>query len=130
SRKAVSRSNPNPSNQKRALESPEKVQAIRTVLWSLWPPSLRNAGKINDFNQFSNLTLPIDQIDVPTLIIHGTEDVNVEFSHGKLLADTIPNAQFYIIKGGDHMMPFTHKEEVNKIISEFVQNVSVQDKNM
>ena len=117
---------PNPVNQQRALETPEKTKAIRTVMWSLWPSSLRAAGTTNDVGEFSALALPIDKIRVPTLIIHGTEDINVDFSHGQLLADTIPNAQFHVIEGGDHMMPFTHEEEVNGIISEFIYKVLSQ----
>jgi len=114
---------PNPVNQQRALETPEKIKVIRRMMWSLWPASLRGAGTKNDFEQFQTLALPVDQIRVPTLVIHGTEDINVDFSHGQLLADTVANTQFHVVEGADHMMPFTHEEEVNGVITEFIERV-------
>jgi pimeloyl-ACP methyl ester carboxylesterase len=114
---------PDPANQQLALDDPSKVAVIRSLSWSLWPPSLRGPGMDNDIMQFSNLSLPIDKISVPTLVIHGTADTNVDFSHGELLANTIPKAQFLVIKGGDHMMPFTHEEETQEAIFNFLERV-------
>ena len=115
---------PDPTNRQLALEDPEKIAVIRALSWSLWPPSLRDSGMSNDLMQYSNLSLPIDKISAPTLIIHGTADTNVNFSHGELLATTIPNAKFHVIEGGDHMMPFTHEEEVQEVIAEFLESVT------
>lgn len=114
---------PDPKNQQLALQNPDKIEAIKSVMWSLWPPSLRDPGTQNDFLQFSKLSLPIDKITAPTLVIHGTADTNVHFSHGELLADTIPEAVFHVIEGGDHMMPFTHEEEVQEVIDGFISSV-------
>jgi pimeloyl-ACP methyl ester carboxylesterase len=116
---------PDPANRQLAQEDPKKIAAIRALSWSLWPPSLRSPGMDNDLAQFSNLSLPIDKISVPTLVIHGSADTNVDFSHGELLAATIPNAKFHVIEGGDHMMPFTHEEEVQGVIAEFIESVIV-----
>jgi pimeloyl-ACP methyl ester carboxylesterase len=48
------------------------------------------------------------QITQPWLIIHGDEDKSVPVSHAKQLAAAQPNAEFYIIKGGDHTFGGTH----------------------
>jgi pimeloyl-ACP methyl ester carboxylesterase len=42
------------------------------------------------------------QLDVPTLVIHGTEDPAVPFAHGQALADTIPGAKLVPIDGYGH----------------------------
>tara|TARA_B110000285_G_scaffold233777_1_gene308620 strand:- start:2188 stop:3339 length:1152 start_codon:yes stop_codon:yes gene_type:complete len=115
---------PDPVNRQLALQDPAKVATIKALSWSLWPPSLRGPGMDNDVSQFSNLSLPIEEVRVPTLIIHGTADTNVDFSHGELLAKTIPGAKFHVIDGGDHMMPFTHAEEVQGVIDDFIKNVA------
>jgi pimeloyl-ACP methyl ester carboxylesterase len=116
---------PNPANQELAIRNPRKMKKIESVFWSLWPPSLRQAGTQNDMVQFSDLSLPLDQISVPTLIIHGTSDINVPFGHAELLAEKIPGAELRAIPEADHMMPFTHEEEMLAAIADFISRLSV-----
>jgi pimeloyl-ACP methyl ester carboxylesterase len=117
---------PDPANRQMALDDPEKIATIRALSWSLWPPSLRDPGMNNDLMQFSDMSLPINRISAPTLIIHGTADTNVDLSHGELLATTIPNAEFHVIEGGDHLMPFTHEEEVQQAIARFLEGMAAE----
>lgn len=42
------------------------------------------------------------KVDVPTLVIHGTEDPILPYPHGVSLADTIPGAKFYSLDGVGH----------------------------
>ena len=51
--------------------------------WSIWPMSLRREGVANDYQQFVNLSIPFEKINVPTLAIHGNEDINVDLSHAR-----------------------------------------------
>ena len=46
----------------------------------------------------------IEQIEVPTYLIHGTSDGLIPFDHGKELYElsTVKNKKFYSIEGGDH----------------------------
>ncbi len=111
---------PNPANHERVLGNEEKMQLFRSMIWSMWPASYRKEGMDNDAIQFTDLSLPIDRIKAPTLIIHGTADNNVPFSHGERLAKTIPDAEFLVIEDGDHMMPVSHQEEVEEAIQQFV----------
>ena len=113
---------PDPANQKLILNDSEKVDAFIPLIWSLWPVSLRNIGWQNDIQQFEHLSLPAEEIHVPTLIIHGTDDVNVPIVQSEDLAGRIAGAQLYVVEGADHMMPLTHREEVEKVIDDFLQN--------
>jgi len=63
------------------------------------------------------------EVTVPTLIIHGTDDANVPFSHSQRLASQIPTAELHSIEGGTHWLLSTHEAEVNKIVAEFVESV-------
>lgn len=45
------------------------------------------------------------QINVPTLVMHGSEDGLVPASHGRNIAKTIPNAKFHLIEGMGHDIP-------------------------
>jgi len=47
----------------------------------------------------------LNEIRVPTLVIHGTEDAILPLDHGMVLFDTIPNAKKYIMDGVGHEMP-------------------------
>jgi len=108
------------------VRDPETRATIGSAasLMSLWPVSRRQAGNENDETQFQTLDLMDGrEVTVPTLIIHGTDDANVPFSHSQRLANQIPTAVFHAIEGGTHWFLSTHKEEVDKTVAEFVQSV-------
>lgn len=47
----------------------------------------------------------LKKITIPTLVIHGTDDVIVPYQHGKALADEISNAELVIIEKMGHGAP-------------------------
>jgi pimeloyl-ACP methyl ester carboxylesterase len=51
-------------------------------------------------------------IDVPTLVIHGTEDPILPYSHGVALAETIPGAELLTLDGAGHEMPQCYMDEI------------------
>jgi len=110
---------PAPENQKLILDDPAKLATIESLLWSMWPVSQRGQGTENDFYQFRNLSLENKKITVPTLIVHGDQDLNVSIEQSLKLAEQIPGAVLHVVEGGDHMMPFTHEEEMNAVVDEF-----------
>ena len=92
--------------------------------WSIWPMSLRREGMVNDYQQFTNLSMPFEKINAPTLAIHGNEDINVDLAHARELIQKVQGSELRIIDEGDHMMMFTHTEEIDSLIKEFVLRVS------
>ena len=109
---------PHPEIRKLILDDPDTLEQVFAVLWSGWPPSLRRGGVSNDMGQLENLTLPLAETSVPTLIIHGTGDNNVPFSHAERLAEKIPGARLHPIANADQMMPFTHREEIQAVFGD------------
>ena len=70
---------------------------------------------------FHDWRADIDKIDVPTLIMHGTGDLNVPIDiTSRVLAKLLPNATYIEIEGAPHGMPWTHGEEINKALLEFL----------
>lgn len=60
--------------------------------------------------------------DIPTLIIHGDEDAIVPFEvSGKKANDIIKNAKYRLIENGPHGLSFTHAEELNQAIINFIK---------
>jgi pimeloyl-ACP methyl ester carboxylesterase len=47
----------------------------------------------------------VHQIRMPTLVVHGDEDIMVPISFGEELVAMIPHSQFEIIKGAGHFLP-------------------------
>lgn len=72
---------------------------------------------IEDFRQ------DVARIDVPTLIIQGNEDRIVPFAaSGQRTAKLIKGARLLVIKGGPHCITWTHAEEVNAGLLDFIQS--------
>ena len=115
---------PNSKNRIRLTSNPKNVAKLKSMEWSIWPMSLRREGVANDYQQFASLSIPFEKINAPTLAIHGNEDINVDLSHAKELIEKVQGSELRIIDEGDHMMMFTHTEEIDSLIKEFVLRVS------
>jgi pimeloyl-ACP methyl ester carboxylesterase len=63
----------------------------------------------------------VAKIDVPTLVIHGDSDRIVPFSAaGQRTAKLVKGAELVVIKGGPHNVAWTHAEEVNRALLQFL----------
>lgn len=63
----------------------------------------------------------IDKIDVPALIMHGTGDriVPIDIT-SRVLAKMLPSATYIEMEGAPHGMLWTHGEEVNRALLDFL----------
>ncbi len=69
----------------------------------------------------------VAKIDVPTLVIHGDSDRIVPFaSAGQRTAKLIPGAELVVIKDGPHNIAWTHADEVNPALTQFLAKPSVK----
>lgn len=81
----------------------------------------RLPGTINDIRVTQTHAYALNRIKVPSLIVHGTDDPHVPFNtHGKKLAQEIPDAQLYAAPKGEHSAIFTHRAEVKAAVAEFL----------
>ena len=63
----------------------------------------------------------IDKVDVPTLLMHGTGDVNVPIDvTSRVLAKMLPSATYIEVEDAPHGMLWTHGEEINKALLDFL----------
>ncbi|HEY6685686.1 MAG TPA: alpha/beta hydrolase [Propionibacteriaceae bacterium] len=71
---------------------------------------------------FTDWRADIDKIDVPTLIMHGTGDLNVPIDiTSRVLAKMLPSATYIEIEGAPHGMLWTHWDEINKALLDFLE---------
>lgn len=69
----------------------------------------------------------VAKIDVPTLVIHGDADRIVPFSAaGERTAKLIKGAQLHVVKGGPHNIAWTHADEVNSALVNFLAKTTAK----
>lgn len=64
----------------------------------------------------------LKKINIPTLVIHGTDDPLITVAHGQKYADMIAGADWMIIQGMGHDLPELYIQEINKSILNLIQN--------
>jgi non-heme chloroperoxidase len=70
---------------------------------------------LTDFRQ------DLPKIDVPTLVVHGTEDRILPYeTTAKRLPGLIKDLRVVTVEGGPHNIGWTHPDEVNKALLEFL----------
>src|SRR5579864_3346397 len=73
----------------------------------------------------------VAKIDVPTLVIHGDADRIVPFAAaGQRTAKLIKGAELVVVKDGPHNIAWTHSEEVNGALIQFLGKGSVKDRTL
>jgi pimeloyl-ACP methyl ester carboxylesterase len=126
---ALRRSITDPILRARTVRDPEVRPLMEEVLVGLFDRIVRRLpGTENDIRIIRTTTYPLEQIAVPALVVHGTEDRLVPFAeHGKSLAARIPGAQLLAVEGGVHMAIFTHREEVRARVTRFLHDLRSVD---
>jgi pimeloyl-ACP methyl ester carboxylesterase len=82
---------------------------------------LRKDGYDNDRETFAAIThAPWEQIAVPTLIVHGTEDEDVPFEDALMLAGKLPRVTLLALEKGDHSSFYTHARIVMPMLRKFI----------
>lgn len=66
----------------------------------------------------------LSEIDVPAIILHGTDDSLFETANAHLLADHIPKAELRQVKGAGHALPLTHGKEVVQAVGTLLGDYS------
>jgi pimeloyl-ACP methyl ester carboxylesterase len=110
-----------PALRARIAGTPEKLEVIKAVVFAP-PMSRRRAGFNNDMSHFRGLPdYPMEEIRVPTFVMHGTADSVVPHEHGETVARRVPDAQILRIDGGGHLCVVTHKEIVIPTVMNFLE---------
>jgi pimeloyl-ACP methyl ester carboxylesterase len=68
----------------------------------------------------------LTKISVPTLILTGTDDVNVPTKNSLIITEKIPGSWLVQIKNAGHQIPGQYPDEINKILQTFL-SIAGQD---
>ncbi|ERK17584.1 Non-heme chloroperoxidase [Pantoea sp. AS-PWVM4] len=81
-------------------------------------------GTLDCVTAFSETDFRADiaKVDVPTLVIHGSNDQIVPFATtGKVAAEMIPGAELKVYDNGPHGFAVTHQDQLNEDLLAFLQ---------
>lgn len=108
--RAAARSIPDPEMRARTLGDPEAGALFRRLMASTAADmSRRMPGTVNDVEVTRGREYPLEEVRVPTLVVHGARDRVAPFAqHGRALAARIPGAELALAEDGDHVAIFTH----------------------
>ncbi len=123
---AAARSIPDAELLQRTMDDPETGPLFRELVMSTWNQmAKRFPGTQIDIAVSRTMEYPLEQIAVPTFIVHGTADSMVPFEkHAKTLERRIPNAELLAIEGGEHVSIFTHRAVVRERVARFLRETS------
>jgi pimeloyl-ACP methyl ester carboxylesterase len=103
------------------LDDGAKRASFLRFLSTSVPFSFRQAGLLNDSAQMRSLPEPVQPgIDCPTLIVHGTADKIVPYTHATAASAAISGARLLSIQDGGHFAALFHADEVREAIRQFV----------
>lgn len=110
-----------PDLRKQLSSQPEKLELLDELIHTAYPTTLRLSGLLNDAYQIDHLEpFPLESIQVPSLVIHGTQDEVVPFQQGVRSASQIPQASFLPVFEGTHYCALTHLELTFPAIKRFI----------
>ena len=97
---------------------PELTDRVRKMVLATDPVAIAAAHRGMAIRPDVSSLLP--NLQIPTLVIVGDQDVISPPAEMKAIADTIPNARFALISDSGHMAPMENPGEVNQVIRDFL----------
>lgn len=94
------------------MDDPKKIEYVVELIESTCPISLRKAGLHNDLEQCAALSfLPLQTLQCPTLVMHGTADADVSIQHAEFVAAFVPAVEFCRVEGGFHLLKLSDQAD-------------------
>lgn len=107
-----------------AKAGPEVVEALRQMILSCDPRGIAAASR--GMAERPDMTPLLGQIDCPTLVLVGQQDVISSAPEMRALAEAIPGAKFVEISQAGHMSPMENPGEVNAAIGAFLAELDAE----
>ncbi|UCF40106.1 MAG: alpha/beta fold hydrolase [Gemmatimonadota bacterium] len=98
---------------------PQVVEHVRTMITG--SPVAGLIGALTAMKDRPDSTPSLQQIDVPTLVVTGREDLLIPVEHSRTMADAIPGAQCTVIPEAGHLTPMEQPIATSRVIGEFLE---------
>ncbi|XP_043654268.1 valacyclovir hydrolase [Drosophila teissieri] len=102
----------------RMREPMEKVYGVERFpqLWAEWVDA---ACAFYDQRDGDFCRAEVEQIKIPTFILHGKKDPMIAAEHIPWLRERLPHANYYEFPEGKHNIHLRYAEEFNKLVADF-----------
>jgi 2-hydroxy-6-oxonona-2,4-dienedioate hydrolase len=112
------------------LTSDERSWLSDTLIPSMFPISQRQPGMVNDRINFASINYPLEQINVPTLVVNAKDDTLVNASHSLDAVQKIPNAKHIEYDSGGHVLMTHHQDTKSAIIDLVMRHGEVTEESV
>ncbi len=107
------------------FENPANLRPLRRYVESMPHPQEADAFARQVEATHAHDTLDhLHEIQEPTLVVHGEQDLLVPPAHGRQLADLIPNARFELRPGVAHSVNLEQQNTFNKLLQGFLESMA------
>ena len=96
------------------------IQLSKQNMLEIRPPVL--LGDFLACNEF-DVTSQLEKINVPTLIICGSEDKMMPLKYSELLRDGIANSHLHVVDNAGHMVMAEQPDAVADLLKQFIDNI-------
>lgn len=102
-------------------DNPELVQTVREIMKRTSTEAV--LGDLQGMMERSDSRPFLKQITVPTLIIHGMDDILIPIEEAKVMQKAIPNCQLILIEHAAHLPNLEASERFNQAVLAFIKNL-------
>ena len=111
-------------------ENPQGVQREMAKLCASWLENASTVGYAIAYDVFSRNDGPLDddlaKLHVPVAFVTGDLDSNSSAEMSRKMAALTPQGNAHVIEDAHHMAQLTHVNEVNKILTDFVNQIETK----
>ena len=101
---------------------------IHDMVANFFPSSDWRDNVMNDMKQIYGVKdFPFENVNVPTLVLHGDSDPITSLKLAEQTAHRIPNAKFIILSGGSHFMMAKDTELLHHYMKKFFSELKTTD---
>lgn len=100
---------------------PEIVEYVKEIMSTISVEGMK--GDLIGMRDREDSTALLHDIEVPTLIIHGTEDQIIPISEGESMEAAIPNARLRALPSAGHLLNLEQSVLFNQEVSRFLVNL-------
>jgi pimeloyl-ACP methyl ester carboxylesterase len=100
-------------------DQPDLVIGLETMMLTASPQGV--AGAQLAMRDRPDSRGDLQNIKVPTLVVHGLEDQLIPVSEARVMAEGIPGAELALIEGAGHMVNMEQPELFNEAVREFLE---------
>ncbi|GBG33348.1 Protein ABHD8 [Hondaea fermentalgiana] len=97
---------------------PEESTAFRENVNAQDPEAI--LAMVTPLNKRSDISEELQDLDIPTLILHGEMDRIISYTDAKAMADTLPDTEIVVLSGVGHLLSLEAPRDVAEEIHGFV----------